>query len=77
LAREGAAALRDEAFTRVGAPSIVARIKPTNGPSLAVARAIGLSHERQSTGRGGETISVLRLSADRWRASDDGSPAGR
>ncbi len=30
LAREGAAAVRDEAFDRVGAPSIVARIRPEN-----------------------------------------------
>ncbi len=69
LAREGAAALRDEAFTRVGAPSIVARIQPANGASLAVAAAIGLTYESDSTGRGGEPISVLRLSRDRWAAA--------
>ncbi|MGH2875747.1 MAG: GNAT family N-acetyltransferase [Solirubrobacteraceae bacterium] len=63
LAREGAAAVRDEAFGRVGAPSVVARIAPPNAASLAVAAAIGLRHERYSTGRGGERIAVLRLSA--------------
>jgi RimJ/RimL family protein N-acetyltransferase len=76
LGREGAAAVRDEAFERVGAPSIVARIAPANAASLAVAAAIGLDHESQSTGRGGEPIAVLRLSAPRWRqlSADPGSP---
>jgi RimJ/RimL family protein N-acetyltransferase len=67
LAREGAAAVRDEAFERIGAPSILARIQPANAGSLAVAAAIGLSYEFDSTGRGGEPIAVLRLGADRWR----------
>jgi RimJ/RimL family protein N-acetyltransferase len=76
LAREGAAAVRDEAFQRVGAPSILARIAPVNAASLAVAAAIGLRHECQSTGRGGETIAVLRLTAPQWReiSSGPGSP---
>jgi RimJ/RimL family protein N-acetyltransferase len=77
LAREGAVAVRDEAFARVGAPSIVARIAPANTGSLAVAAAIGLRHESESTGRGGETIAVLRLSAESWRpglSSAPGSP---
>ena len=69
LAREGAAAVRDEAFERVGAPSIVARIAPASDRSLAVAGAIGLSHETDSTGRAGEPIVVLRLGADRRRES--------
>jgi RimJ/RimL family protein N-acetyltransferase len=67
LAREGAAAVRDEAFARIGAPSILARIQPANAASLAVAAAIGLGPESESIGRGGEPIAVLRLSADRWR----------
>lgn len=68
LAREGAAALRDEAFERVGAASIVARVQPANQASLAVAAAIGLTPEGESTGRGGEPIAVLRLSAADWAA---------
>jgi RimJ/RimL family protein N-acetyltransferase len=68
LAREGATAVRDEAFTRVGAPSIVARIQPANAASHAVARAIGLSRESQTRGRAGEPVDVLRLSAVEWRA---------
>lgn len=81
LAREGAAAVRDEAFDRVAAPSIVARIAPANAASLAVAAAIGLSHETESTGRDGETIAVLRLTADTWRlglsSGPDSPPATR
>jgi pimeloyl-ACP methyl ester carboxylesterase/RimJ/RimL family protein N-acetyltransferase len=68
LAREGAAALRDEAFNRVGAPSIVARVQPANRASLSVAGAIGLTHESETTGRMGERAAVLRLTADHWRA---------
>jgi RimJ/RimL family protein N-acetyltransferase len=63
LAREGAGALRDEAFGRVGAQSIVARIQPANAASLAVAGAIGLTYECDGIGRGGETFSLLRLSS--------------
>ena len=75
LAREGAAALRDEAFARVGAPSIVARVQPGNHASLSVAGAIGLRPESQSVGRGGEPIAVLRLSAERWRGGGAGLAA--
>ena len=77
LAREGAAAVRDEAFARVGAPSILARIAPANAASLGVAAAIGLTHERRSVGRTGEPIAVLQLGAERWRSelsSGPGSP---
>lgn len=80
LAREGAAAIRDEAFERVGAPSILARVQPANAASLGVAAAIGLTAECASTGRGGEPIAVLRLSAQRWtenRPGPDSPPAAR
>ncbi len=67
LAREGALALRDEAFARVGAPSVLARIQPANAASLAVARALGLTPESTSTGRAGEPIAVLRMTAAQCR----------
>jgi len=66
--REGATALRDEAFQRVAAPSVLARIRPENAASLAVARAIGLADDTETIGRTGERIRVLRLSAAGWRA---------
>jgi RimJ/RimL family protein N-acetyltransferase len=68
LAREGAAALRQEAFERLSAPSILARIQPENAASLGVARAIGLRDDGHTTGRTGERISLLRLTATAWRA---------
>lgn len=60
LAREGAAAIRDEAFA-LGAPTIVARIQPENTASIAVAEALGLRRELASTGRVGEPLLVYRL----------------
>jgi RimJ/RimL family protein N-acetyltransferase len=77
LAREGAAAVRDEAFARIGAPSIVARIRPENAASLAVAAAIGLTYESDGIGRTGETFALLRLSSGRgWpRAARPAAPA--
>ena len=63
LTSEGARAIRDEAFGRVGAPSLIARILPGNDASLGVARGLGLAVEGESTGRGGERILVLRVRA--------------
>jgi RimJ/RimL family protein N-acetyltransferase len=61
LAREGALAVRAEAFGRVGAPSVVARIQPENAASIRVAESIGLALAFSTTGRTGEPISVYRL----------------
>jgi RimJ/RimL family protein N-acetyltransferase len=78
LAREGAQSIRDEAFARLGAPSVLARIQLANQRSLNVARAIGLQFETQTRGRAGEAISVLRLSGAEWRARlRPAPPAGR
>jgi pimeloyl-ACP methyl ester carboxylesterase len=53
---------------------VVARIQPTNPASLAVARALGLSRESAGTGRTGEPIAVLRLTAADWRAASRPRP---
>jgi RimJ/RimL family protein N-acetyltransferase len=63
LAREGAAAIRDEAFDSLGAPSVVARIQPGNERSIAVARATGLTYDFTTTGRSGEPVAVYRQTA--------------
>jgi RimJ/RimL family protein N-acetyltransferase len=70
-AQRGAlAAVRDEAFSEaVGAPRVVARIQPANRASLALAAAIGLQVEGESTGRAGEPIAVLRLTRAAWSAA--------
>ena len=58
LAREGALAMRDEAFGRLGAPSVVARIQPANARSIAVAEAAGLTLDFTTTGKTGEPVAV-------------------
>lgn len=60
LAREGGKAVRDEAFSRLNAPSVVARIRPENTPSIAVAMALGLTREFSAIGKSGEPTEVYR-----------------
>ena len=59
-AKEGGRAIVAEAFDRLGAPSVVARVQPPNGASLAVCAALGLEPEREVTGAFGEAIRILR-----------------
>jgi RimJ/RimL family protein N-acetyltransferase len=63
LAREGALAVRDEAFDALSAPSVIARMQPANKPSIAVARAAGLRHAFNTTGETGEPLVIYRLTA--------------
>jgi RimJ/RimL family protein N-acetyltransferase len=60
LAGEAATAVRDDAFGRLRAPSVVARLQPANLGSAAVARHIGLVHERDAIGPWGEPLSIYR-----------------
>lgn len=62
-ATEGGRAIVDEAFGRVGAPSVAARIQPGNTASERVAEALGLRHEADTTGRHGEAVQIFRLRA--------------
>ena len=64
LAREGGEAVRDEAFARLDAPSVVARIQPQNTPSIAVALALGLVRDFSALGKSGEPVDVYRLRRD-------------
>jgi RimJ/RimL family protein N-acetyltransferase len=59
-ATEGARAIVDEAFTRLGAASVVARVQPENAASLRVAAALGLIEEYETTDRSGRVVKVLR-----------------
>jgi RimJ/RimL family protein N-acetyltransferase len=63
FAREGAMAMRDEAFDALNPPSVVARIQPGNGRSIAVAHAAGLTHDLATTDKAGEPVIVYRLAA--------------
>jgi RimJ/RimL family protein N-acetyltransferase len=67
LGREIGVAVRDEAFVRLGAPSVVARIQAANQASSGLASAIGLMIESESYGRAGEPFTVWRLTAQRWQ----------
>lgn len=60
LASEAAEAVRDDAFARLGAPSVVARLQPDNLASAGVAKRIGLVQERDITGRWGEPVAIYR-----------------
>jgi RimJ/RimL family protein N-acetyltransferase len=57
---EGGRAIVEEAFTRVGAPSVVARVRPENAASLGVASALGLEPERDAHDRHGLAVRILR-----------------
>jgi RimJ/RimL family protein N-acetyltransferase len=63
LAREGAEALCDEAFARLTALSVVARIQPENKRSIRVAQRLGLDFDFETTGSAGETVWVYRRPA--------------
>jgi len=60
LAGEAARAVRQEAFERLAAPQLVARIQPANGPSRRLAEHIGMRHELDTVGRWGEPACIYR-----------------
>lgn len=63
-AREGGRAIRDEALATLHAPAVIARIQPANARSIAVAEALGLAHDFDTTGKAGEPVSVYCLAAE-------------
>ena len=60
-ATEGARAVRDEALTRVHAPSLVARIQPANAASRRVAEGLGMRVDFDTVDRHGVPVLVYRL----------------
>jgi RimJ/RimL family protein N-acetyltransferase len=58
---EGGRAIVDEAFTRLHAPSVVARVRPANAASLGVCAALGLEPERDAVDRHRLPLRILRL----------------
>jgi RimJ/RimL family protein N-acetyltransferase len=62
LAKEGGAAIRDHALGDLGAPSVVARLRPANLASAGVAKALGLTFEFETTeDTTGGPVAVYRL----------------
>jgi len=72
LAKEGAPALRDEGFGRVGLARIIGRWRPENTASGRIMERLGMTFERDATGRHGEMVRIHAMSRRDWteRATD-------
>ncbi|MEA2144896.1 MAG: hypothetical protein QOG59_483 [Solirubrobacteraceae bacterium] len=70
LASEGARSLRDEAFRRLAAPSVIAQIQPANAASRAVAERLGMAIDFETVGGTGEPVLVFRLTRPRAAHAD-------
>ncbi|MFN2587660.1 MAG: GNAT family N-acetyltransferase [Actinomycetota bacterium] len=66
LATEGALAVRDVAFGRAGLERIIGRHRPANAASAAIMKRLGMTFERDATGRHGEVVRICALERDRW-----------
>lgn len=67
FATEGGRAILRDAFDRLNAPSVIARIQPSNAASIRVATILGLRPELSTKGRYGESIDIYRLTASDHR----------
>jgi ribosomal-protein-alanine N-acetyltransferase len=65
-ATEAGAAVRDEAFVRLGLESIVAVHHPANSGSGRVMEKLGMEHERDVVARGGWPSRLYRLTREQW-----------
>jgi RimJ/RimL family protein N-acetyltransferase len=68
FATEAATAIRDEAFTRLHARRIVARLQPRNHASGRVATRLGMRLHGETAGRTGEPVLVYLLDHADWQA---------
>lgn len=75
IATEAAAAVRDEAFTRLHATRIVARLQPRNHASARVAARLGMRLHGEAPGRADEPVLVYLLDRPRWQAGLAGPAA--
>jgi RimJ/RimL family protein N-acetyltransferase len=67
LATEGALALRDEGFERVGLDRLIARFRPENRASGRIMEKIGMRFERDAVGRDGEDVRIYALERPEWK----------
>jgi RimJ/RimL family protein N-acetyltransferase len=65
-ATEGALALRDEAFERVGLDRIIGRHRPANVASGRIMERLGMTFEREAVGRHREVVRICALDRARW-----------
>jgi RimJ/RimL family protein N-acetyltransferase len=68
IATEAATAIRDEAFARLHATRIVARLQPRNHASERVAARLGMRLHAEAVGRTGEPVLVYLLDHADWQA---------
>jgi ribosomal-protein-alanine N-acetyltransferase len=66
LATEGAIALRDEGFERIGLNRIIGRYQPENMASERIMETLGMAFEREAVGRHGDTVRIYALNRDEW-----------
>jgi RimJ/RimL family protein N-acetyltransferase len=77
-ATEGALALRDEAFERVGLDRIIGRHRPANVASGRIMERLGMTFEREALGRHREVVRICALERARWlrlRANESLGPS--
>jgi RimJ/RimL family protein N-acetyltransferase len=72
FATEGARAIRDEAFERVGLERIIARYRPANVAFGRVVQKLRLTFERDAVGRHGDVVRIHALERDGWASLRDG-----
>ncbi len=72
LATEGAIALRDEGFERVGLERLWARYQTANRASARVAEKIGMRPEHVAVGRHGQAMQLTSLTRDQWESPRQG-----
>lgn len=68
IATEGAFAVRDEAFERVGLDRLIGRYRPDNIASGRIMERIGMVFEKETTGWEGTTLRIHAIERDRWSA---------
>jgi RimJ/RimL family protein N-acetyltransferase len=74
LALEGAFALRDEAFGRIGLDRIIGRFQPDNLASARIMVRIGMRFEREAVGRHGEIVRIFALHREEWLGQHQATP---
>jgi ribosomal-protein-alanine N-acetyltransferase len=66
IATEAAVAIRDEAFTDLGAELLAARYQPANEASGRIMVKLGMTHHSDITGQTGEPVRVYTLTRTTW-----------
>ena len=66
FATEGALAIRDEGFERVGLGRIIGRFQPANAASGRIMEKLGMRYEHDTIGRHDEALRIYGLDRSTW-----------